>query len=213
MKTDIYSQVTDRIIQQLEQGTVPWKSPYFSKIGFPRNFATGRQYQGINVWLLGSLRYTSPYFLTFLQAKELGGHVRKGERGSLVVKYGTYQKQEDEAPAQGADEEAETRGYLKGYTVFHASQIEGIEFPAPANLPELALTEKTARARSIFTGMPNAPIFREGGAVPCYRPGSDTIMMPERGYFDNEEAYYCTIFHEMTHYAAIWIMPRRWSKP
>ena len=78
MKQDIYQQVTDRIISQLEQGTIPWKSPYFSKVGFPRNFSTSRAYQGINVFLLGSLRFTSPYILTFIQAKELGGNVKKG---------------------------------------------------------------------------------------------------------------------------------------
>ena len=198
MKQDIYQQVTDRIITQLEQGVVPWKSPYFSKVGFPRNFSTGRSYQGINVFLLGSLRFTSPYFLTFIQAKELGGNVRKGEHGSLVVKYGTYTKQEDEAPAQ-QDESAETRRFLKAYTVFHASQIEGIEFPKAENLPELSITEKTARAREIVAAMPNAPAIFEGNAVPCYRPKSDSVHMPERCFFDTEEAYYSTLFHELCH--------------
>jgi len=197
MKSDIYEQVTDRIISQLEQGVVPWKSPYFSKVGFPRNFSTGRAYQGINVFLLGSLRFTSPFFLTFIQAKELGGFVRKGERGSLVVKYGTYTKQEDAAPA--VEDEAETRRFLKAYTVFHASQIEGIEFPKPENLPELSITEKTDRAREIVAGMPNAPAIHEGNAVPCYRPASDSVHMPERCFFANEEAYYSTLFHELSH--------------
>ncbi len=197
MKTDIYQQVTDRIIAQLEQGVAPWKSPYFSKVGFPRNFATGKAYQGINVFLLGSLRFTSPYFLTFIQARELGGHVRKGEHGSLVVKYGTYTKHEDETPVP--DEEGETRRFLKAYTVFHASQIEGIEFPPRADLPELTLTEKTARAREIVSGMPNAPEIREGSAVPCYRPATDRVHMPERGFFESEEAYCSTLFHELCH--------------
>ncbi|WP_206170921.1 ArdC family protein [Phragmitibacter flavus] len=196
MKQDIYQQVTDRIITQLEQGVVPWKSPYFSKVGFPQNFSTGKAYQGINVFLLGSLRFTSPYFLTFIQAKELGGHVRKGERGSLVVKYGTYTK-EDEHAATGED--PETRRFLKAYTVFHASQIEGIEFPAVENLPELSLTEKTARARNIVAGMPNAPVIKEGKAIPCYRPGTDSVHMPEAGFFGSEEEYYSTLFHELAH--------------
>jgi len=194
MKSDIYTQVTDRIIEQLASGVVPWKSPYFSKVGFPRNFSTGREYQGINVLLLGSQRCTSPFFLTFIQAKELGGHVRKGEKGSLVVKYGTYSKEEE-----GTAEEGETRRFLKAYTVFHASQIEGIEFPAPENLPELSLSEKTDRARAIVAAMPNAPAIREEAAVPCYRPATDSVHMPEKGYFESEEAYYSTLFHEMAH--------------
>jgi antirestriction protein ArdC len=195
MKSDIYTQVTDRIIEQLASGVVPWKSPYFSKVGLPRNFSTGRAYQGINVFLLGSQRCTSPFFLTFIQAKELGGHVRKGEKGSLVVKYGTYNKEE----AGSTAEEGETRRFLKAYTVFHASQIEGIEFPAPENLPELSLSEKTDRARAIVAAMPNAPAIREGAAVPCYRPATDSVHMPEKGYFESEEAYYSTLFHELAH--------------
>lgn len=197
MQSDIYQQVTDRIITQLQQGVVPWKSPYFSKVGFPRNFSTGKPYQGINVFLLGSLRFTSPYFLTFIQAKELCGHVRKGERGSLVVKYGTYTKPEDDAPE--AEDEAETRRFLKGYTVFHASQIDGIEFPQPENLPDLSMTEKTASAREIIAAMPTAPAIHEGSAVPCYRPSTDSVHMPERGFFETQEAYYSTLFHELAH--------------
>jgi antirestriction protein ArdC len=197
MKSDIYAQVTDRIIDQLQAGVIPWKSPYFSKVGFPRNFATGRAYQGINVFLLGSLRCTSPFFLTFIQAKELGGHVRKGEKGSLVVKYGTYNKQDEGSKAE--EGEGETRRFLKAYTVFHASQIEGIEFPTPENLPELSLSEKTDRARAIVAAMPNAPAIREGAAVPCYRPATDSVHMPEGRFFEGEEAYYSTLFHELAH--------------
>lgn len=198
MKSDVYQQVTDRIIEQLEQGVVPWKSPYFSKVGFPKNFSSGKAYQGINVFLLGSLRFTSPYFLTFLQAKELGGHVRKGERGHLVVKYGTYSKEEDTKP-EDRGEEKTTRRYLKAYAVFHASQIEGIEFPEAVELPELAVTEKTALARKIVSSMPNCPEIREGSATPCYRTATDSVHMPEPRFFESEEAYYSTLFHELTH--------------
>lgn len=198
MKPDIYAQVTDRIISQLEQGVVPWKSPYFSKVGLPRNFSTGKAYQGINVFLLGCHRFTSPYFLTFLQAKELGGHVRKGEYGHLVVKYGTYQKEPENGQAPDSAD-AETRRYLKAYTVFHASQIEGIEFPQDENLPELPLTETTDRARAIIAGMPQAPVIHEESAIPCYRKGTDSVHMPERGFFVSEEAYFSTLFHELSH--------------
>ena len=196
MNQDIYQQVTDRIIAQLEQGVVPWKSPYFSKVGLPRNFSSGRAYQGINVFLLGTLRFTSPHFLTFIQARELGGNVRKGEKGHLVVKYGTYTKQEETVSDQ---DEPETRRFLKGFTVFNASQIDGIEFPTPEGLEALTLTERTDRARQIIEAMPNRPAIKEGSAVPCYRPGSDSVHMPERGFFDGEEAYYSTLFHELAH--------------
>lgn len=196
MNQDIYQQVTDRIIAQLEQGVVPWKSPYFSKVGLPRNFSTERHYQGINVFLLGTLRFTSPYFLTFIQARELGGHVRKGEKGHLVIKYGTYTKHDEEA---AADEEGEMRRFLKGYTVFNASQIEGIAFPEIEGVRPLALSDRTEAARRIVADMPSPPAFFEGSAVPCYRKASDSVHMPETGFFDGEEAYYSTLFHELVH--------------
>lgn len=195
---NLYEQITQRIVEQLEKGIVPWKSPYFSKTGFPKNFSTQNEYRGINVLLLGSLRFTSPFFLTFLQAKELGGHVKKGERGFLVVKYGTYSKKDGEAAGQ-QDEPAKQRGYLKGYTVFHSSQIEGVDFPQPDALPELTLTEKTNRARAIIDGMPKRPPIHDGSAVPCYCPGKDSVHMPDKRYFVGEEAYYATLFHELAH--------------
>jgi antirestriction protein ArdC len=197
MNYDLYAEVTNRIITQLEQGVIPWKSPYFSKVGFPRNFASGNPYHGINVFLLGSLRYTSPFFLTFLQAKELGGHVKKGEKGFLVIKYGTYTKEAESAGGGQATEEH--RKYLKGYTVFHASQIEGVAFPEPENTPELPASAACDRARAMVAGMPNAPKFAEGSAVPCYRRSADSVNMPERRFFTSEEAYYSTLFHELAH--------------
>jgi len=197
MQKDVYSEVTNRIIAQLEQGVVPWQSPYFSKVGFPKNFASGKAYRGINVFLLGSLRYVSPYFLTYRQAQELGGQVRKGEHGAFVIKYGTYTK--DTEGAASAEESAEERRYLRAYTVFHSSQIDGISFPEPEALPELTATAACDRARALVAGMPNAPKFQEGTAVPCYRPRTDSVHMPERRYFQTEEAYYSTLFHELAH--------------
>ena len=197
MKLDVYQLVTDRIVELLEQGVVPWKSPYLSKVGHPRNFSTKKPYRGINVFLLASRRFTSPWFMTFLQAKELGGHVRKGEKGCMVVKYGTFEK-EVEDTATGTVEEKKL-GYLKSYTVFNASQIEGIAFPSPAPLPVLTASEITAQARQIVAGMPNPPTIKEGYAIPSYSQGTDSVQMPERGYFDAETAYYSTLFHELGH--------------
>jgi antirestriction protein ArdC len=195
MKQDIYAQITSRILTQLEQGVVPWKSPYFSQVGFPRNFASGKPYRGINVFLLGSLRFTSPYFLTCIQARDLGGNVRKGERGSMVVKCGTYTKGIEGAASP--EELGDQRRYLKAYTVFHASQIEGISFPELQAVPELPASAACDRAREMVAGMPKAPAIHEGTAIPCYRRGSDSVHMPERHFFTSEEAYYSTLFHEL----------------
>ena len=198
MQNDIYTRVTNLIIEQLEKGVIPWKSPYFSTVGFPRNYSSRKPYSGINVFLLVSLRFTSPFFLTYLQAQELGGHVKKGEKGFLVIKYGTYSPAEH-GEAATCDEPAKTRGFLKGYTVFHASQIEGISFPEPETAPELPASAACDRARALVAGMPNPPKFEQGSAVPCYRRSSDSVNMPERRFFTSEEAYYSTLFHELTH--------------
>ncbi len=194
MNQDIYSRVTDLIIEQLENGVVPWQSPYFSKIGFPTNFVSKKPYRGINLLLLAFRRYASPYFLTYLQAQELGGHVRKGEKGSLVVKYGTFTK----ADEQTDTETARKRGYLKSYTVFNAAQIEGIAFPEPVK-SDVPLTAAGDRARAIVAAMPNQPQFEEGRPVPCYSLKTDTVNMPARGFFVGEAAYYSTLFHELSH--------------
>ncbi len=196
MKTNVYEQVTNRMIELLEQGVVPWKSPYFSKVGFPKNFASGKAYRGINIFLLGSLRYTSPYFLTFLQAKELGGFVKKGERGAMVIKYGTYTKEAENPEAQEAEEQ---RQYLKAYTVFNACQIEGVDFGQVEPLPTFTPSEQCSRARQIVAAMPQRPGIKDGVAVPCYQPSTDSVHMPAYGYFDSEEAYHSVLFHELTH--------------
>jgi len=116
-----------------------------------------------------------------LQAKELGGHVRKGEKGSLVIKYGTYTKEVEGAASAEASEER--RKYLKGYTVFHASQIEGVAFPEPETAPELPSSAACDRAREMVAAMPKAPAMHEGTAIPCYRRSTDSVHMPERRFF------------------------------
>lgn len=126
---DAYDAITARIIQRIEAGVVPWQSPSIARVGFPRNFSTGKCYNGINVFLLGSQEFQSPLFLTFIQARELGGNVRKGEKGFPVIKVGTWSKEGEQATAPGEGQEPEKRKFLKLYTVFNACQIEGIEFP------------------------------------------------------------------------------------
>ncbi len=81
----VYDLITDRIIEKLQQGTVPWQKPWNGAAGLPRNLSSQKPYRGINVWMLGSAGYSSPYWLTFKQAKEIGGYVRKGEQGFPVV--------------------------------------------------------------------------------------------------------------------------------
>ena len=121
-----YDVITDRILAQLEAGTVPWRKPWNGKAGMPKNLKSGKDYRGINVFLLHSLGYESPYFLTFKQAKAKGGHVSKGEKGCPVVFWKWLEVDRND------DGEPTTRRVpmLRYYTVFNVAQCEGIEAPS-----------------------------------------------------------------------------------
>ena len=199
-RTDIYEQVTEKILSQLEKGVVPWRSPHCAQVGFPGNFDSGKCYQGINVWMLAMAGYVSPWFLTYLQAQKLGGQVRKGEKGQLVVKVGSFEKKaRGENTLKGEEEKIERGKYLKGYTVFNSSQIEGIEFPE-VKRPEFTPSERIEKAKAIVSGMKHRPEIREGrGVKSCYWIKEDVIDLPDRSYFESEERFYQTLFHELVH--------------
>ncbi len=192
-----YQFVTDTIIRQLENGVAPWRCPWRRSVGKPRNFHTGREYQGINIILLNCERFSSPYWMTWKQIKERGGRVTKGEHGSLVVKYGQFNKR---VPgADGIDEEKPSF-YLKGYKVFNALQIEGIEFPAVPSVAAESPSDRIARAEEIVKAMPQPPSIREGRHERAfYRKSTDSVEVPERGSFPILEDFYLTLFHELVH--------------
>lgn len=197
-QSNVYQRVTERICELLEQGVSPWKSHCFAEVGFPANYSTRKAYRGINVFLLGSMRYTSPWFLTYLQAKELGGQVRKGEKGALVVKCGTWSRKTKTEADEAA--EKEERHYLKAYTVFNACQIDGIDFPAPKPIAPQNRGRELEEAERIVQGMPKPPGIIEGRtAVPHYKLRADEVQMPGREYFGSLDRYYLSLFHELTH--------------
>jgi len=115
-RTTPYEVITDRILALLEQGTIPWQQPWDSALGLPRNLFSQRAYRGINVWLLTTMGYTSPFWATFHQVKAAGGSVRKGAHGVPVVFWKAY-----DGPADPETGEAEKRFVLRQYTVFNAS--------------------------------------------------------------------------------------------
>jgi len=147
--------------------------------------------------LLNGERFSSPYWMTWKQIKERGGRVTKGEHGSLVVKYGQFNKR---VPgADGIDEEKPSF-YLKGYKVFNALQIEGIEFPAVPSVAAESPSDRIARAEEIVKAMPQPPSIREGRHERAfYRKSTDSVEVPERGSFPILEDFYLTLFHELVH--------------
>lgn len=188
----VHERVTQRIVERLEEGVVPWHTPHFATVGFPRNFQSGKHYRGVNVMLLGMAGYVSPWFLTYQQAQERGGQVRKGEKGYLVIKFGTHAKELDEG-------QKEFRKFLRHYVVFNASQIDGVEFPEPPRPPTTAV-EKTDRAQAIVAAMPKPPAIHEGRrAQTFYDPQADSVDIPHRSYFKSGERFYKSLFHELVH--------------
>jgi antirestriction protein ArdC len=206
MKQDVYSRITDKIVADLEAGVRPWHQPWNAehaagKITRPLRF-NGAPYSGINVVMLWSEAvdrgYSAPIWMTFRQAGELGGHVRKGEHGSSVVYASTFKKSEQDAET-GEDIERDIP-FMKGYTVFNVEQIEGLpdHYYATAAAPALSAEERIAELEAFFAH--TGAQVRHGGNRAYYAPGPDHIQMPHFEFFEDRESYYSTLGHETTHW-------------
>jgi hypothetical protein len=148
--TNVYELITQQILQQLEAGTVPWRPSWRGgEAGMPRNLVSGRPYRGINVWLLALAGYGSPYWLTFRQAQERGGQVRKGEKGQRVVLWRWRDRKTE-------DGETERIPHLRYYTVFNAEQVDGLE-AVPTLEPATYEHAPLAECEALIDGMEHPP--------------------------------------------------------
>lgn len=196
----VYDIVTDRLVALLERGVVPWQKPWAQRdaageLILPRNLVSGRAYRGVNVFLLGSAGYSSPYWLTFKQALDLGGHVRKGEKSTPIVFWKILEKDDAEAPGGKA-----RIPLLRYFSGFNLQQCEGIEAPAATAPAAPASTfSPIETAARIAADMPKAPTLTHNEARAYYRPITDTVNMPKQDLFRSEAEYYSTLFHELTH--------------
>jgi antirestriction protein ArdC len=206
MTTDVYERITGKIVADLEQGERTWFKPWNAehaagKITRPLRF-NGLPYNGVNVLMLWAeavdRNYTAPIWMTFKQAKELCGHVRKGEHGSLVVFASTYTKTERDDQS-GADVDKDIP-FMKGYTVFNVEQIDGLPEPyyATAQAPTLTSEERDAQLDAFF-GATRADL-RHGGNRAFYQIAQDFVQMPPFVFFRDTESYYATLAHEITHW-------------
>lgn len=206
-RTNLYREITDRIIRELEAGRLPWTQPWSraggAGVGLPRNAATGRAYSGINILLLwgavAQARYAEQSWLTFRQALTLGGSVRKGERGTTVV-YADRFTPEDERQRAKLDGDA-PRGipFLKRFTVFNAEQCEGLpenlaaSAPTPPEcliLPRIDQLIRRSRADLLI-----------GGDRAYYDIGSDRIRVPPPQAFHEPIDWHRTALHELGHWS------------
>jgi antirestriction protein ArdC len=136
--------------------------------------------------------YSSPFFLTFKQAKELGGTVRKGEKGWPVVYWIWFKKENKET---GKKEQVPV---LKYYTVFNVEQCEGIEVPTLTEKP-INTVESLEQCDALVANMPKAPRIEHKEAQAYYSPTKDMVNMPRKDSFRDAPSYYHTLFHELTH--------------
>lgn len=188
---DIYQEITDRIICELEKGNCPWLKPWKdSKTGAatePHNAVTGRPYNGVNWLILNCMPYQSMGWLTFKQAKDLGGHVRKGERGVQVVYWDFSRKDETTG---------KVIPFAKAYTVFNVEQCEALD--ATKILVPVPATEGTTDVNAIARRV--GAIVKHQGSKAFYSPSSDVVVMPDANAFVSADHYASTLAHELTHW-------------
>lgn len=205
MKADVYERVTAQVIAALEKGVRPWHQPWNAahaagRITCPLR-ANGQAYRGINVLMLWGAAaergYSAPIWMTFKQALELGGNVRKGETGNLVVYANTITRTEAD-PKTGEEQERDIP-FMKGYTVFNVEQVEKL----PAHFYALAepvadSVQRIAAAEAFFNN--TGAKVSNGGNRAFFSPSEDRIQMPPFEAFKEPEAYYATLAHEATHW-------------
>ena len=201
MKRDIYSEVSARIIGELEAGAAPWIKPWSATPGAntPCNAVTNRPYSGCNIvllWMAQNADYRTPRYLTFKQALELGGNVRRGEHGHTVFFVKRLQVQDKE----GDDGDTKIVPMMKSYTVFNLDQCEGL--PDRVLMPgEIKPRNPDARDATIddFLACSGATI-REGAGEAYYRPSDDLISLPRFEAFKCAANFYGVAFHELGHW-------------
>jgi antirestriction protein ArdC len=201
---NLHSEVTLRILTELKAGAIPWRRPWSETPGrnTPCNGATGRKYNGVNVVLLWmvmqSHNWPTARYVTFKQALELGGHVRKGEHGFKI--YFVKDLKVAEESEDAAEPNVRSVRMLKEYTVFNVAQCEGL--PARVTAPPVIKPRhRDARDPPIeeFIATTGANIS-ESGDHASFFPLTDSIMMPAFAAFDSAGAYYGTLFHELVHW-------------
>ncbi len=201
----LYSEVTNRIIAELEAGRLPWVQPWDSSAcgtGLPRNATTLRPYSGINILLLwGAViqqGWPSQGWLTFRQALDAGRHVRKGEQGTAIVYADRFtpEAERERAEREGAD--ARSIAFLKRFTVFNVAQCEGLPESLTRRTPPRPPLQLIVEAEALIAASPAD--FRIGGVKAFYSPAADTVQVPPQPAFFHPINYYRTALHELGHW-------------
>ena len=193
MKTDIYDTVTNRIIENLEKGCIPWIKPWHTENTLDKNIKTGNEYNGINRIILGMSGYQSNIWASFKQWKDLGANVKLHEKGTAIVFY---------KPVSGVkvtsegDEIIYNSVFTTSY-IFNAEQVEGIEIK-PRDIEDKPFLNNVDIDTMVLNTGAN---IRHSGNSAYYKPSEDYINMPIKSDFNDEAGYYATLLHELTHWS------------
>jgi len=199
-KTDVYQTVTNNILAAMENGIIPWKKPFktsFSPI--PINFSTGKVYRGINVFLLNlaCLQYGYPKnaWLTFKQAKQMGGYVKKGQSSETILFWKSTLINEKNISQEEESESIKKVYISRSYNVFNIDQCEGIDTDSEilTTIPTIGSCEE------VYANYPEARPEVNLGLKAMYIPALDQIRIPGAGDFHSDSDYYATLFHELVH--------------
>ena len=203
-KPDVYAMVTDRVIELLERGTIPWRKPWHGANLQPCNGKTGHQYRGINPFLLQVTQVCNGYsdhrWLTYKNAQDAGGTVRKGEKSTLVCfwKWLEVVDKDTKKPKK-----IPLLRYFRVFNVEQCDDIDETKLKAEADTYEPTEWEAIDAAEVVSNDWLNRSGLREriehGGNRACYAPSLDSLRMPDRDRFEVSAEYYCTLFHELTH--------------
>ena len=197
MAPDVYSQVNDRILAAMEQGIIPWRRPWNGQLS--TNYDSGKPYRGVNILTLGITEmvrgYSSPYWMTFLQAQKHGGHIKRGEKATYIV---FSDKKVREVEKEDGTTEQKIYYFIKSFPVFNLDQTEGVPKKeiGPALDPDRDIVEV---CNSLLSRMPKPPAFRESGNSAYYMPKQDLVNLPPINTFRTTEGYVATKFHEYAH--------------
>ncbi|PKL28913.1 MAG: hypothetical protein CVV46_03680 [Spirochaetae bacterium HGW-Spirochaetae-2] len=192
----IYDKVTERIVAYIEENkALPWRKPWAITNVTPqshRNLVSGHVYRGMNMLLTGLSGYETPYWLTVKQANKMGAKIRKGEHGTPVIFWSTFDAQDED------EEKFRTKGFYKSYTVFNVAQCDNVAYEQPTDTIVKPF-DSIAQADSVIEAMPLAPKIIHRGNRAAYSPLSDVVSIPIKGAFDTPQDYYSTLFHELAH--------------
>lgn len=192
-KFDVYEKVTKLIIERLEAGVIPWRMPWKVSGGIPQNLVSKKIYRGFNFHYLRSFGFDQPFFLSFKQAQNLGGHVKKGAKSIEVI----FWKMREHVNTAG---EADKIPMLRYYRVFHVSDVEGID---PKKIPVSESHDHDFTpvqvCENLLKNWQDKPVIVPGAQSAFYRPSSDEVHMPDSRTFFEDTEYYSVLFHELTH--------------